>query len=231
VQEFQNTFGSRANFFSCDVTKMEEFSTSFKLALNTMGSLDIMVNSAGISTGYSDLKDQQILQQWMKCIDVCLNGVIYGTQLAVAHFQTEKKHGVIINIASMAGILPTEDPAYSAAKAGVIMFSRSLEHLKHEGIRVNALCPSFTDTPMVAPRLKKDPRNLRWQSEVIKVGGLLAPEYVVEGMMILATNDSLAGETLRVTQKNGIDFHRWDRTRPVPKVNNPLGKPVLRSSL
>jgi NAD(P)-dependent dehydrogenase (short-subunit alcohol dehydrogenase family) len=92
-------------------------------------------------------------------------------------------------------------PVYAASKAGVIHFSRSLAHLAAEGIRVNAVCPTFTDTPMV--RVAGDAAIELMKREV---GGILQPEDVAAGVLELVRDDSRAGAVMRVTVRKGLDY-------------------------
>jgi NAD(P)-dependent dehydrogenase (short-subunit alcohol dehydrogenase family) len=115
------------------------------------------------------------------------------------------KGGVIINTASMGGLLPMPNsPVYAAAKAGVVNFSRSLAYLAEEAnIRVNAICPSFVDTPLV--RRGGDER----MEEMAKlVGGILMPEDIAAGVIELIEDDSRFGAVMRVTIRGGRDFAR-----------------------
>jgi NAD(P)-dependent dehydrogenase (short-subunit alcohol dehydrogenase family) len=99
-------------------------------------------------------------------------------------------------------------PVYAASKAGVIHFTRSLAYLADEGIRVNVICPTFTDTPLV-----------RQHGDVVveqmkrEVGGLLRPEQVAEGVLELIRDDSRAGAVMRATVTKGIDY-TFEHGRP-----------------
>jgi NAD(P)-dependent dehydrogenase (short-subunit alcohol dehydrogenase family) len=109
---------------------------------------------------------------------------------------------VIINTASMGGLIPMPmGPVYAATKAGVIHLSRSMAHLAAEGIRVNAICPTYTDTPLV--RAGGDAVVEMMKQEV---GGILGPEQVAEGVLELIRDDSRAGAVMRVTVRRGIDY-------------------------
>jgi NAD(P)-dependent dehydrogenase (short-subunit alcohol dehydrogenase family) len=92
-------------------------------------------------------------------------------------------------------------PVYSAAKAGVVQFTRALAHLQSEGIRVNAICPSFTDTPMV-----RAGGQAAIDAAAQYVGGILQPEQIAEGVLQLIQDDSRAGAIMRVTVRRGIDY-------------------------
>ena len=109
---------------------------------------------------------------------------------------------MIVNTASMGGIEPMPtSPVYAATKAGVIQFSRSLAYLAAEGVRVNAICPTFTDTPMV-----RSQGDAAVELAKQHVGGILQPEQVAEGVLELVRDDSRAGAVMRVTVRKGIDY-------------------------
>jgi len=118
-------------------------------------------------------------------------------------------HGVVINVASMAGLLP--QPAsvvYSAAKFGVVGFSRAMTGFnKAFGIRVNAICPSFTNTNMVQSIASTDAKYFA----VVQAMGVMDVSLVAKGMLELISDEKQNGAVMRVTQKNGIDYQTFAR--------------------
>jgi len=110
------------------------------------GRLDLLVNSAGVGVGgrVEDLPTKYLDLQ----LDVNLRGLFVVTQAAIPLLR--KSRGWIVNLASIAGTLPTPGLAtYGATKAGVIALTRSLNaELDADGVRAIALCPGFVDTPM-----------------------------------------------------------------------------------
>jgi NAD(P)-dependent dehydrogenase (short-subunit alcohol dehydrogenase family) len=110
------------------------------------GRLDVLVNSAGIGIGgrVEDLPVKSLDLQ----LGVNLRGLFLVTQAAIPLLRESK--GWIVNLASIAGTLPTPGlAAYGATKAAVIALTRSLnEELDADGVRAIALCPGFVDTPM-----------------------------------------------------------------------------------
>lgn len=194
--------GGVAIFRHCDVTKTEDLAAAFASAAEHFGRLDIAFNNAGI--GGEDLFSDDP-GDWAKVVDIDLTAVIDATRIAVREMKRAGKPGVIINTASMGGLLPMPgSPVYAAAKAGVINFSRSLGYLAAESnIRVNAICPSFTDTPLVR----------RSGDEAVEemgkmVGGILMPEDIAAGVVELIEDDSRFGSIMRVTVRGGRDFAR-----------------------
>lgn len=193
--------GGKAHFQRCDVTDSTQLNAIFAAAVQQFGRLDIVCNNAGIG-GESILEDEA--NTWKKMVDINLTAMLEGTAIAVRDFRKRGVSGVIINTASMGGLLPMPgSPVYAATKAGVVNFSRSLAYLADEGIRVNAICPSFTDTPLV--RRDGDARV----GEITKaMGGILDAEFVAEGFVELVEDDSRAGAIMRVTVQRGRDYAR-----------------------
>ncbi len=112
------------------------------------GGLDVLVNSAGVGIAgrIGDLQTKHFdLQQ-----SVNLRGAFLVTRAALPALRTAK--GYVVNLASIAGTLPTPGlAAYGAAKAALIALTRSLDREEAEtGVRVTALCPGFVDTPMAS---------------------------------------------------------------------------------
>ena len=112
------------------------------------GGLDVLVNSAGV--GIAGLIGDTQTKHWDLQQNVNLRGVFLVTREALPALRSTK--GYVINLASIAGTLPTPGLAvYGAAKAAVISLSRSLDREEAEsGVRVTAICPAFVDTPMAA---------------------------------------------------------------------------------
>ena len=110
------------------------------------GRLDVLVNSAGVGIGgtVEDLPPKSLDLQ----LDLNLRGLFLVTQAAIPALRESR--GWIVNLASIAGTVPTPGLAtYGATKAAVIALTRSLnEELDADGIRAIALCPGFVDTPM-----------------------------------------------------------------------------------
>jgi len=110
------------------------------------GSLDMLVNSAGVGIGgrIEDLPVKHLDLQ----LDVNLRGIFLVTQAAIPLLRESR--GWIVNLASIAGTVPTPGLAtYGATKAAVIALTRSLNaELDADGVRTIALCPGFVDTPM-----------------------------------------------------------------------------------
>ena len=110
------------------------------------GGLDVLVNSAGIGIGgnVETLSTKHIDLQ----LDVNIRGLVLVTRNAIPHLR--KARGVVVNLASIAGTIPTPGLSiYGASKAAVISFTRSLnQELDGDGVRATALCPAFVDTDM-----------------------------------------------------------------------------------
>lgn len=194
--------GGLALYRRCDVTHSEDIAGAFASAVEHFGSFDIACNNAGI--GGEDLFNDEI-GEWVRMVDINLTAVLDATRIAVRELRRSGQGGVIINTASMGGLLPMPDsPVYAATKAGVVNFTRSLAHLaEQDRIRVNAICPSFTDTPLV--RREGDERV---EEVAALVGGILQPEDIAAGVIELIEDDSRAGAIMRVTVRGGRDFAR-----------------------
>ena len=108
--------------------------------------LDVLVNSAGV--GVAGRIEDLPTKHWDLQLDVNLRGVFVVTRAALSLLK--ESHGLVVNIASIAGTIPSPGlAAYGASKAALISFTRSLNaELEGEGVRATAICPAFVDTPM-----------------------------------------------------------------------------------
>jgi 3-oxoacyl-[acyl-carrier protein] reductase len=137
--------GAEAAFARIDVTDFED-----------VEGIDILINSAGI-LGPRTRTDKYPNEDFQQVMNVNVNGVFFTMKAILPHFLS-KKSGVIVNLASVAGILGFANHcAYDASKHAVIGLTKTaaLEFAKH-GIRINAVCPAFTTTPMMDNALLND---------------------------------------------------------------------------
>ncbi len=135
-----------AEAVAADVGDADECARAVAAHEERFGRLDMLVNSAGIGIGgtVEDLPARHFDLQ----VGVNLRGLFLVTQAAIPLLRSS--HGWIVNLASIAGTLPTPGLAtYGATKAAVISLTRSLnEELDGDGVRAIAICPGFVDTPM-----------------------------------------------------------------------------------
>lgn len=141
--------GENLNTRVVDVSSQEQVQAAARGAHDVLGSVDILLNCAGIA----DLKSlgETSIDIWRKHMAVILDGCFFTTK-AVYPAMVERGWGRIIHVSSMAGKEGNACAcAYSAAKAGVIGFTKSIgKELARTGVTVNAIAPALFDTPLVA---------------------------------------------------------------------------------
>ena len=140
--------GPSVRFFRTDITSEEEVRERMDMVVNLSGSLDILVNCAGIfeEGGVASAA----LDGWHRIMEVNLTGTFLCMKHAIPHMLA-RKDGSIINIASEAGIRAVPNQAaYNASKAAVVMLTKSAAlDYAFAGIRVNCVCPGRVLTPLV----------------------------------------------------------------------------------
>jgi len=139
--------GGEAIALQADVSQADQVDGLIKATLDKWGQIDILVNNAGITK--DGLLMRMKLEAWQAVIDLNLTGVFLCTK-AVTKTMMKKRHGRIINITSVAGLMGNPGQAnYSAAKAGVIGFTKTVaKELSSRNITVNAVAPGFIATDM-----------------------------------------------------------------------------------
>jgi len=147
-------FSRHREFVQCDVSSYDQVEALVEATVAEFDGLDVLVNNAGI--GQSKSIEEMTLEEWQTVIDVNLSGVMYGSRAAMPHLNAAD--GCIVNVASIFGLVGGPGaPAYSAAKGGVVNFTRELAvDYAGEGVRVNSVCPGFVETPMTDDYLDEE---------------------------------------------------------------------------
>ncbi|MAR65424.1 MAG: 3-oxoacyl-[acyl-carrier-protein] reductase [Flammeovirgaceae bacterium] len=194
-KEFKKN-GLKIKKYKSDASNFDESIKLVEDVINDFGSLDILINNAGIT------KDNLILRMdeeaWKKVIDINLNSCFNLTKSSVKEF-IKKKEGVIINISSVVGVKGNPGQSnYAASKAGVNGFTKSIAlELASRNIRCNAVAPGFIETDMT----KKDGSKLldRWiESIPLKKAGKVSD--VSELCLFLASEKAtyITGQVINV---------------------------------
>ncbi len=140
--------GARA-VVKLDVADAQKVAEAVEASLRTLGRIDILINSAGITGATAPVADYPV-ESWLRVMDINLNGLFYCCR-AVVPLMVEHGYGRIVNVASVAGKEGNPNAsAYSASKAGVIALTKSLgKELATRGVIVNALTPATFESPIL----------------------------------------------------------------------------------
>ena len=202
--------GDTAVFDVCDSAA---FDAEIDKAVERHGRLDIMINNAGIAPPPDPERTQRSIENqvkrmegkldemvppdscvglsdddWDRMIRIHLYGTFYGTRAALRHM-TPARSGSIVNISSVLGLRPMAGALhYATAKAGIIALTKSVgQEVAPYGVRVNAVCPGWVDTPLLAPM---DPMLMAGIVMQIPKGRLATAGELAELVRFLAGPDS-----------------------------------------
>lgn len=179
--------GGSAKAYICDVSKSEDVAAAGKQILEDFdGKVDILVNNAGITRDM--LVRRMTDEQWDDVIAVNLRGPFLVTR-AFVEAMRKKKYGRIVNISSISGLIGNRGQAnYSASKAGVIGFTRTVsKELANRNITVNSIAPGFIETDMTAVL---DPAIVTEMKNRIPLGRFGAPEDIANAVLYFVSPDS-----------------------------------------
>jgi len=175
-----------------DVTDGPALEALFETAFAEAG-VDIVFNNAGILSGPPAFPDTP-LARIRQVVAINFTAVIEATWHAIRLMKAAGKGGVIINTSSTGGLNPyLSDAPYAATKAGVLMYSRSCGPLKDsDGIRVNAVCPGVTNTPILAKT--GGDKVAEWLEPLLAQIQILEPEDIAAAVIGLIEDDDASGE-------------------------------------
>ncbi len=169
-----------------DVSNLNQVQTAFAEAIDLMGSVDILINNAGISIRHDFLDITP--EEWDRVLDVNLKGVFYVAQIAARHMMS-KGSGVILNTASTAGTTGYPHYAdYSASKGGVIALTLAMALELAPVVRVNAISPGYVLTPM--QRAEYTDEMLDAVNSKIPLGRHAKPGEIAALFAFLASDDA-----------------------------------------
>ncbi|KAJ3210724.1 hypothetical protein HDU67_005053 [Dinochytrium kinnereticum] len=175
-----------------DVSRIGEVEAVIKTVMQKYGPVDYLINSAGISR--TGLLVNSVPEQSEELIATNLFGTIHMSR-GIARGMLRRKRGCIINISSVLGLKGVEGGSvYSASKAGVIGFTRSLaRELGPKGIRVSAIAPGFIDTNMIRD-MDQGRKDYYLSATPLRRFG--KPEEVAQAAVFLAKSQFMTGHTL-----------------------------------
>ena len=183
--------GGQAIARRCDVTKWAEAQAMVAATVSAFGRLDAAVNNAGISGRFDQRLHEADDETFERVIDVNLRGVWHCMRAELPPMLAQGS-GSIVNIASVAGLIGAPKAAdYTASKHAVVGITKSaaLDYAK-SGVRVNAICPAYTDTAMVQGAIAGNPVMASIMTRAIPMGRLGRAEEIAEAVVWLCSDAS-----------------------------------------
>ncbi|MCA3312289.1 MAG: glucose 1-dehydrogenase [Roseomonas sp.] len=168
--------GGEALAIACDVTDDDAVKAMIAATVDAFGSLDCAFNNAGIAPYQVNAGGQKIAdvapEAWRRLIDVNLTSVWLCLRHEVAQMRAQGSGGVIINTASILGLVGTAtSSAYVAAKHGVVGLTKTAaaDHAE-DNIRVNAVCPGYIETPMTEETMRRRGERIMARVPMARMG-------------------------------------------------------------
>ncbi len=170
-----------------DLTKEDDIKKLVDEISKTGLTVDILINNAGVARDIYSINETA--EGWSKVIDLNLSAQFFVSQAVANAFMIPKKHGRIVNMCSLGGIMGIPSAvAYSSSKGGVMQMTKSLAaEWARFGIQVNCVCPGFVDTPLIA-ETKKNERWLGYVTMRNPMKRLANAEDIVGATLFLSSN-------------------------------------------
>jgi len=199
VAEEIQAAGGKASAVKTDVTQFEEVENLIADTVKEHGKLDVMVNNAGIGGANQKKTAEHTHEDWHNVIAVNQTGVFYCMQVALQQM-TKQGHGNIVNVASLAGLKASgNNLSYSASKFAVVGMTKSaaLEY-GHKKIRINAVCPGYTNSALLDQLLSTRDDMGDILKQYIPMRRFGEANEIAEGICWLASDNSkfVTGQTL-----------------------------------
>ena len=190
VLDLGDAAGSGAELaLRADVTDPAEVESAIERVLAAFGRIDVLVNNAGITgSTQATVCHETPVQDWDRVLSVNVRGPFLCSR-AVLPTMLSQGSGHIITVASVAGLVAFPGRcAYTTSKGAAVLFTKSLAvDYASKGIRANAVCPGFVQTPMTQWRLDVPELRARVES-TIPMGRVAQPEEIAEAIAMLASD-------------------------------------------
>jgi 3-oxoacyl-[acyl-carrier protein] reductase len=201
-QDLEHSHPGRVTAQPCDVTDEAQVTALIEAAVGRFGRIDVMINNAGLggTAPITEMTDEQ----WLRVLDVTLNGTFRCTRAALRQMVAQGHGGAVVNNASVLGWRAQPGQAhYAAAKAGVMALTRcaALDVAAH-GIRVNAVAPSLAAHPFLA---KVTGEDLLAELAAREPFGRAAEPWEVANVMVFLASDYagyMTGEVVSVSAQH-----------------------------
>ena len=216
--------GERAIGVEADVSNVDDLRKLVTKAVDAFGSLDVMVNNAGVETRTSVLDTTE--DEYERVLAINLKSAFFGTQLAAKQMIEQGTGGTVVNISSVHEDWPMPgNTAYCCSKGGMRMLTRTAGlELGPRGVRVVGVGPGAVATPINAATMK-DPAQMRVLDHAIPLGRMAEPREIGEVVAFVA------GDGASVPQRDdGVRRRRPDAQQSRPVARRGPGQRVARTS-
>lgn len=184
--------GGEAFFITCDVRKDEQIKSSIEKTVQRYGTIDILINNAGIV----DIRmlHEYTIEDWDWVMDLNVRSIFLSFKYAFPYLKEHEK-SYVVNLGSISSFVGQDcTPVYTTSKGAVLNLSKSigLDYARY-GIRCNCVCPGITDTPMLHKHLniEKDPEaHYKQRLTRVPINKPLFPEDVAKACLFFSCEDS-----------------------------------------
>ncbi len=186
VQQLADEFGTqRLEALAADVSDASALADAVARAVAARGPVDVAVANAGGALGTTLAHTDAA--SWRRDVDLNLNGTYYTVE-AVRASMIERRSGVLVLIGSVNGLSALGHPAYSAAKAGLVSYTKALAmELGPHGIRANIVCPGTVKTPAWHSRVAQHPQIFEELKKWYPLGDVATPDDIADAVQFLAS--------------------------------------------
>ncbi len=212
VEKAAAELGPQHLAMACDVSRGDEVKAAIEMTLTHYGKIDAVHNNAGIASP-SKTVHETTEAEWNALFDINLKSVFYTTRFAFEALKTSK--GCILNTSSLVGVMGQEiHAAYTATKGGMNTLTKSmaLDYARH-GIRVNAVCPAGTWTPMLRKWCAEqpDPASIeRYLDEIHPLGYCPEGDVIADVCVFLLSDKArfVTGHIMHVSGGAELGYRR-----------------------
>lgn len=206
ASDFSTKYGIKALFDDANLADVESIKRLIQNAVDKMGSVDILINNAGIQ--HTESAENFPLEKWNAIIAINLSAAFHAIQYSLPNMKS-KGWGRIINVASVHGLVGSVNKsAYCAAKHGLVGLTKVLAlECAEQGITVNAICPGWVDTPLINDQISAiakqqdiafDEAKYKLVTAKQPLPEMMAPEQIGEFILFLCSDSarSITGSAL-----------------------------------